>query len=70
MADYYERFPKEYHDTSIPLKEHIAHLRAIAADFRKAEEQAMELAKEHHHMARHGMGPPTMPLESAKESAK
>jgi len=69
MAEYYEQFPKEYHDTSTPLKEHIAHLRTISAGFRKAEDQARESAKEHHYMARHGMGPPTMPLESAKESA-
>ena len=67
MADYYEKFPKEYHDTSMPLKEHIAQLRAIAADFRKTEEQDRILAKKHHYMARHGLGPPTMSLESAKE---
>ena len=70
MADYYEKFPRVYHDTSMPLKEHIAHLRAIASDFRKAEDQARESAAEHHSLARHGMGPPTMALESSKESPK
>ena len=69
MADYYEKFPKEYHGTSIPLKEHISQLRAIAVDFRKAEDQARETAKEHHYQARHGIGPPIMSLESGKESA-
>jgi hypothetical protein len=69
MADYYEKFPSEYRGTSTPLKEHIAQLRAIAADFRKAEDQARESAKEHHSQARHGMGPPTMSMESAKEPA-
>ncbi|MGH7184072.1 MAG: hypothetical protein ACREJN_19140 [Nitrospiraceae bacterium] len=69
MADYIEKFPKEYHDTSIPLKEHIDQLRAIAEDFRKTEEQDWALAKKHHHMARHGIGPPTLSLESSKESA-
>ena len=67
MADYYEKFPNEYHDTSMPVKEHIAQLRAIAADFRKTEEEDRVLAKKHHAMARHGLGPPTMSLESAKE---
>ena len=69
MADYIEKFPKEYHDTSMPLKEHIAQLRAIAADFRKTEEEDRAIAKKHHYMARHGLGPPTMSSESAKESA-
>ncbi|HEY6262289.1 MAG TPA: hypothetical protein VIW47_11895 [Nitrospiraceae bacterium] len=69
MADYYEKFPKEYNDKSMSLKEHIAHLRAIAADFRKVEEQDRALAKKHHYLARHGLGPPTMSLESS-ESAK
>ena len=69
MADYFEKFPKEYNDTSMPLKEHIAQLRAIAADFRKTEEQDRALAKKHNYMARHGLGPPTMSLESTKESA-
>ena len=69
MADYIEKFPKEYHDTSMPLKEHIAQLRAIAADFRKTEEQDRALAKKHHYLARHGLGPPTLTSESAKESA-
>ena len=69
MADYYEKFPQEYHDTAIPLKDHITHLRAIAADFRKAEEQDKALAKRHHYLARHGLGPPTMSLEPARESA-
>jgi hypothetical protein len=68
MADYIEKFPKEYHDPSMPLKEHIAQLRAIAADFRKTEEQDRALAKQHHYLARHGLGPPTMSAESAKES--
>ncbi|MEO8341867.1 MAG: hypothetical protein ABI604_19555 [Nitrospirota bacterium] len=57
MANYIEKFPKEYHDTSIPLKEHIAQLRAIAADFRKTEEQDRALAEKHHSLARHGIGP-------------
>jgi len=69
MADYFEKYPKEYHDTSMPVKEHIAQLRAIAADFRKTEEEDRVLAKKHHYMARHGLGPPTMSLESAKEPA-
>ena len=68
MADYFEKFPKEYNDKSIPLKEHIAHLRAIAADFRKVEEQDRALAKKHHYLARHGLGPPTMSLESSGSS--
>jgi hypothetical protein len=69
MADYIEKFPKEYHDTSMPLKEHIAQLRAIAADFRKTEEEDRAIAKKHHYMARHGLGPSTMSSESAKEPA-
>jgi len=69
MADYIEKFPKEYHDPSMPLKEHIAQLRAIAADFRTTEEQDRALAKKHHYLARHGLGPPTLTSESAKESA-
>ena len=47
MADYIEKFPKEYHDPSVTLKEHIAQLRAIAADFRKTEEQDQAIAKKH-----------------------
>ena len=69
MADYIETFPKEYHDPSVTLKEHIAQLRAIAADFRKTEEQDQALAKKHRYLARHGLGPPTLTSESAKESA-
>ena len=69
MADYIETFPKEYHDPSVTLKEHIAQLRAIAADFRKTEEQDRALANQHHYLARHGLGPPTLKSESAKEPA-
>lgn len=69
MADYIEKFPKEYHDPSMPLKEHIAQLRAIAADFRKTEEQCRELAKKLHSLARHGMGPAIPASKSPKESA-
>jgi hypothetical protein len=61
MADYYEKFPKDYNDTSMSLKEHITHLRAIASDFRRVDEK-------HHYLARHGLVPPTMSSESAKES--
>ena len=68
MADYIEKFPKEYHDPSVPLKEHIAQLRAIAADFRKTEEQDRALAKKHHSLARHGLGPVIKFSESPKES--
>jgi hypothetical protein len=68
MADYFEKFPNEYHDTSTPVKEHIAQLRTIAANFRKTEEEDRVLTKKHHQMARHGMGPPTM-SESPKKSA-
>lgn len=57
MADYYEKFPKEYHDASMPLKEHIAHLRSIAEDFKKTEEQDRALAKKHRLLSRHGLGP-------------
>src|ERR1041384_4164256 len=52
MADYIEKFPKEYHDPSVTLKEHIAQLRAIAADFRKTEEEDQALAKKHRGLAR------------------
>ena len=69
MADYIEKFPKEYQDPSVTLKEHIAQLRAIAADFRKTEEQDQASAKKHRYLARHGLGPPTLTSESAKESA-
>ena len=69
MADYFEKFPKEYRDPSTPVNEHIAQLRAVAAEYRKTEELDRELAKKHHSMARHGLGPPTMLLESPKESA-
>jgi hypothetical protein len=69
MADYFEKFPKEYRDPSTPVKEHVAQLRAVAAEYRKTEELDRELAKKHHGMARHGLGPPTMSLESPKESA-
>ena len=57
MADYYEKFPKEYNETTIPVKEHIAHLRAIAADFKKAEEHDRALAAKHRALSRHGLGP-------------
>jgi hypothetical protein len=69
MADYIEKFPKEYHDPTMPLKEHIAQLRAIAADFRTTEKQDRALAKKHHDLARHGLGPSTLTSEAAKESA-
>lgn len=69
MADYFEKFPKEYRDPSTPVKEHIAQLRAVAAEYRKTEELDRELADKHHSMARHGLGPPTISLESPKESA-
>lgn len=69
IADYFEKFPKEYRDPSTPVKEHIAQLRAVAAEYRKTEELDRELAKKHHSMALHGLGPPTMSSESPTESA-
>ncbi len=57
MADYFEKFPKEYTETTMPVKEHIAHLRAIAADFKKAEEHDRALAAKHRALSRHGLGP-------------
>jgi hypothetical protein len=57
MVDYFEKFPKEYNGTTMPVKEHIAQLRAIAADFKKAEEHDRALASKHRALSRHGLGP-------------
>lgn len=56
-ADYYEKFPGEFTGKGMTAAEHIAHCRAIAEDFRKAEQQNRELAAKHRSLMRHGQGP-------------
>jgi hypothetical protein len=56
-ADYYEKFPGEVTAKGESAAEHIAHCRAIAEDFKKAEQQNRELAAKHRSMMRLGVGP-------------
>jgi hypothetical protein len=54
VADYYEKFPKEYSGTTMTVKEHIAHVRSVAEDFRKQAQQHRDLAAKHRAMERKG----------------
>ena len=56
-ADYYEKFPGEVSGKGMTAAEHVAHCRAIAEDFKKAEKQNRELAEKHRSMMRMGVGP-------------
>ncbi len=53
-ADYYEKFPGEFTGKGMTASEHIAHCRAIAEDFKKAEQQNRELAAKHRSLMRKG----------------
>ena len=55
-AEYYEKFPAEV-SGKMTASEHIAHCKAIAADFRKAMKDNQELASKHRAMIRTGAGP-------------
>jgi hypothetical protein len=55
-AEYYEKFPPKTVD-GMTASEHIAHCRAIAADFRKAMKDNQALAAKHHALVRLGAGP-------------
>ncbi|NWF72423.1 MAG: hypothetical protein HXY51_05140 [Nitrospirae bacterium] len=55
-ADYYEKFPAEV-SGKMNASEHIAHCKAIAADFRKAMKENKELADKHRALVRSGVGP-------------
>lgn len=56
-ADYYERFPGDFSGKGMSVAEHVAHCRAIAEDFKKAEQQNRELAAKHRALMRKGQGP-------------
>ena len=56
-AEYYEKFPGAFEGDSSKVSEHIAHLRAIAEDFRKAAHEARDLANQHRSQVRKGQGP-------------
>ena len=53
-ADYYQKFPGEFTGKGESAAEHVAHCRAIAEDFRKAEQQNRELAAKHRELMRKG----------------
>lgn len=53
-ADYYQKFPGEFAGKGESAAEHVAHCRAIAEDFRKAEQQNRELAAKHRELMRKG----------------
>ena len=55
-AEYYEKFPQKTVD-GMTASEHIAHCRAIAADFRKAMKDNLGLAAKHSALVRGGAGP-------------
>ena len=55
-GEYYEKFPAEV-SGKMTASEHIAHCKAIAADFRKAMKDNQELASKHRAMIRTGAGP-------------
>lgn len=57
VAEYYEKFPGAFEGDSSKVSEHIAHLRAIAEDFRKAAHEARDLANQHRSLVRRGQGP-------------
>lgn len=52
-AEYYEKFPAKNIE-GMTASEHIAHTRAIAADFRKEMKENMELATKHRDLMRKG----------------
>lgn len=56
-AEYYEKFPGEFTGKGMTAAEHVAHCRAIAEDFKKAEQQNRELAAKHRSLMRQGQGP-------------
>ena len=53
-ADYYEKFPEMFAGKGESAAEHVAHCRAIAEDFKKAEQQNRELAAKHRSLMRKG----------------
>lgn len=55
-ADYYEKFPAEV-SGKMTASEHIAHCKAIAADFRKSMQNNLDLAARHRNLIRSGVGP-------------
>ena len=55
-AEYYEKFPAEILG-KMTAAEHIAHCKAIAADFRKAQKDNETLAAKHRELTRTGAGP-------------
>jgi hypothetical protein len=52
-AEYYEKFPAEV-SGKMTASEHIAHCKAIAADFRKAMKDNLDLAAKHRDLMRKG----------------
>lgn len=52
-ADYYKAFPREF-TGKMTVDEHIAHIRSVAEDFRKAEQQDRALAAKHRDLMRKG----------------
>lgn len=50
-ADYYEKFPSAF-TGKMTAAEHVAHLRAVAEDFRKEAQRAQEQASKHHSLMR------------------
>ena len=52
-AEYYEKFPAEV-SGNMTAAEHIAHCKAIAADFRKAMKENQALAAKHNELTRKG----------------
>jgi hypothetical protein len=52
-AEYYEKFPAEV-SGKMTASEHIAHCKAIAADFRKAMKDNLDLASKHRDLMRKG----------------
>jgi hypothetical protein len=54
VAEYYGKFPEMFREKGMTAAEHIAHCRAIAEDFKKAERQNRELAAKHRDLMRKG----------------
>lgn len=54
IAEYYEKFPEEYSGGVDNVHKHIANLRAMAEDYRKAMHEARDLASRHRSLMRKG----------------
>ena len=54
IAEYYEKFPEEYSGGGENVHKHIANLRAMADDYRKAMHEARDLASRHRFLMRKG----------------